>query len=79
MHQTAPETFVQLCTPGWSRVPGEKMLNGTIPDSVLGKQRYTHDRESQEGWIQRNQLPTILHPAKQHTQGLLVGCLEEKR
>ena len=42
------------------------MLSGTIPDSVLGKQRQTHDRESQGGWIQRNQLPTILHPAKQH-------------
>ena len=54
VHQTAPETSVQLCTPGWSRVPGEKMLSGKIPGSVLGKQRQTHDRESQGGWTQGN-------------------------
>ena len=51
VHQTAPETSVQLCMPGWSRVPGEKMLSGKIPGSELGKQRQTHDRESQRGWM----------------------------
>ena len=57
MHQTAPETSVQPCTPGWSRVPGEKMLSGKTLGSELGKQRQTHIRESQGGWIRGNQLP----------------------
>ena len=48
--QTLPETSVQLCTPGWYRVPGEKMLSGKTLGSVLRKQRQTHDRESQGGW-----------------------------
>ena len=54
MHQTAPETSVQLCMPGWSRVPGEKMLSGKTPGSELGKQRQTHIRESQGGWMRGN-------------------------
>ena len=54
VHQTLPETSVQLCTPGWSRVLGEKMLSGKTLSSVLGKQRQTQDRESQEGWMQIN-------------------------
>ena len=67
VHQTVPETSVQLCTPGWSRVPGEKMLSGKIQGSVLGKQRQTHDRESQGGWTQGNHcLPgsVATHPAQ---------------
>ena len=44
VHRTAPENSVQLCTPGWSRVPGEKMLSGKIPGSVLGKQRQRRSR-----------------------------------
>ena len=35
--QIAPETSVQLCMPGWSRVPAEKMLSGKTLGSVLGK------------------------------------------
>ena len=60
VHQTAPENSVQLCTPEWSRVPGEKMPSGKIPGSVLRKQRQTHDRESQGGWMRGNQLPPRL-------------------
>ena len=56
VHQTVPETSVQLCTPGWSRVPGEKMLSGKIPGSMLGEQRQTHNRESQRGWMRGNPL-----------------------
>ena len=51
MCRTLPETSVQLCTPGWSRVPGEKTLSGTILGSTLGKKRQTHNRESQGGWM----------------------------
>ena len=51
VRRTVSETCVRLCMPGWSRVPGEKMLSEKTLDSVLGKQRQTHDRESQEGWI----------------------------
>ena len=54
MSRTVPETSAQLCTPGWSRVLGEKMLSGKTLSSVLGKQRQTQDRESQEGWMQIN-------------------------
>ena len=57
VHQTAPETSVQLCTPGWSRVPGEKMLSGKIPGSMLGKQRQTHGRESKGRLDARKLLP----------------------
>ena len=57
VNQKAPENCIQLCTPGWSRVPGEKMLSGKTPGSELGKQRQTHDRESQGGWMRGNQLP----------------------
>ena len=57
MHQTAAETSVQLCMPGWSRVPWEKMLSGKTLGSELEKQRQTHIRESQGGWIRGNQLP----------------------
>ena len=39
MRRTAPETSVQLCMPGWSRVPAEKMLSGKTLGSELGKQR----------------------------------------
>ena len=49
MHQTVPEISVQLCMPGWSRVPGKNMLSGKTLGSVLGKQRQTHNRESQGG------------------------------
>ena len=51
VHQTALENSVQLYTPGWSRVPGEKMLSGKILGSVLGKQRQTHNRKSQGSWM----------------------------
>ena len=51
VHRTVPENSVQLCTPGWSTVPGEKMPSGKILGSVLGKQRQTHGRESQGGWM----------------------------
>ena len=64
--------------PGWSQVPGEKMLSEKTPGSVLGKQRQTHDRESQGGWTQGNPclLGSVLTcPAKEHTQGFLEGCL----
>ena len=67
VHQTAPETSVQLCTPGWSRVPGEKMLSGKILGSELGKQRQTHDRESQRGWMRGNHCllgSVVTRPAK---------------
>ena len=57
VHRTAPENSVQLCMPGWSRLPGEKMLSGKIPGSVLGKQRQTHGRESQERLDARKPLP----------------------
>ena len=57
VHQTAPETSVQLCTPGWSRVPGEKMLSGKTPGSELGEQRQTNDRESQGRLDARKPLP----------------------
>ena len=57
VYQTVPETSVQLCTPGWSRVPGEKMLSGKIPGSVLGKQRQTHNGDHHGGWMQGNPLP----------------------
>lgn len=52
--RTVSETSVQLCTPGWSRVPGEKMLSGKTPGSELGEQRQTHDKESQGGWRRGN-------------------------
>ena len=57
MYQTASETPVRFCMPGWSRVLGEKMLSGKTPGSELGKQRQIHDRESQGGWMWGNQLP----------------------
>ena len=60
VHRTASENSVQLCMPGWSRLPGEKMLSGKIPGSVLGKQRQTHNRESQGGWMRRSQQPLML-------------------
>ena len=60
VHRIAPENSVQLCMPGWSRLPGEKMLSGKIPGSVLGKQRQTHNRESQGGWMRRSQQPLML-------------------
>ena len=56
MHQTVPEISVQLCMPGWSRVPGEKMLSGKTLGSELGKQRQTHNRESQQRWMRGNPL-----------------------
>ena len=52
--RTVPETSAQLCMPGWSRVPAEKMLSEKIPGSELGKQRQTHIRESQGGWMRGN-------------------------
>ena len=77
VHRTAPENSVQLCTPGWSRVPGEKMLSGKIPGSVLGKQRQTHNRESQGGWMRRSQQPLMLcgHTAHQRAHPGLPGGL----
>ena len=67
VRRTLPETSVQLCMLGLSRVPGEKMLIGKTPGSVLGKQRQTHDRESQGGWTQGNHCllgSVVTHPAK---------------
>ena len=81
MCRTAPETSVQICMPGWSRVPGEKTLSGKIPGSVLGKQRQTHNRDSQGGWMQGNHCfpgSVITHPAKGHAWGFLMGCLGEE-
>lgn len=52
-HQTVPEISLQFCTPGWSRVPGEKTIGGKILGSVLGKQRKTNDRESQWDWMKK--------------------------
>ena len=77
VHQTAPETSVQLCMPGWSRVPGEKMLSGKIPGSVLGKQRQTHNRESQGGWMRGSQQPLMLcgHTSHQRAHLGLPGGL----
>ena len=57
VHQTLPETSVQLCTPGCSRVLGEKMLSGKIPGSELGN---TQNRESQGGSMSENPLPPRL-------------------
>ena len=81
MCRTLPETSVQLCTPGWSKVPGEKMLSGTILGSMLGKKRQTHNRESQGGWMQVNHCllgSVVISPAKGHTQGFLMGRLREE-
>ena len=67
VHQTAPETSFLLCMPGWSRVPGEKMISGKTPGSELGKQRQTQDRESQGDWMKGNPLPpgsVVTHPTK---------------
>ena len=60
VHRTAPENSVQLCMPGWSRLPGEKMLSGKILGSVLGKQRQTHNRESQGSWMWGSQQPLMI-------------------
>ena len=56
MCRTALETSVQICMPGWSRVPAEKMLSGKTPGSELGKQRQTHNRDSQGSWMRGNPL-----------------------
>ena len=77
VHRTAPENSVQLCTPGWSRVPGEKMPSGKILGSMLGKQRQTHGRESQGGWMQGNPLTPMLcgHTSQRRAHPGLPGGL----
>ena len=64
--QTLSETSVQLCMPGWSRVPAEKMLSGKIPGSVLGKQRQTNNKVGEAGCKETNclQCSVATHPAK---------------
>ena len=67
MSRTAPESSFQLCMPGWSRVPAEKMLSEKIPGSELGKQRQTHNRDSQGGWMRGNHCllgSVVTRPAK---------------
>ena len=71
MCRILPETSVQLCMPGWSRVPGEKMLSGKTLGSVLGKQRQTHGRESQGGWMRGNPLPPGLYGHMSHQRAHL--------
>ena len=54
------------------------MLSRKTLGSVLGKQRQTHDRESQGGWTQGNHClsgSVVTRPDKGHTQGFLEGCL----
>ena len=67
MRRTAPESSFQLCMSGWSRVPAEKMLSEKIPGSELGKQRQTHKRDSQWGWMRGNHCllgSVVTRPAK---------------
>ena len=79
MSQTVSETFVRLCRPGWSGVPGEKMLSGKILGFVLWKQ--TNNTDSQEtGCEETHHLPCslVVCPAKGHIQCFLEGCLGEE-
>ena len=74
VRRTAPETSVRLCTPGWSRGLGERMISGKTPGSVLGKQRQT--RQTKSGRLDVRK-PTascarpVIHLPKGHTQGFL--------
>ena len=70
MRRTAPETSVQLCMPGWSRVPAEKMLSGKTPGSVLGKQRHTTEKVRDAGCKETHCLPCAVfaRSAKQRTR-----------